>query len=132
MAKSLVRPPNCVLTTHATRTICAYSDAHLCLCVPQNYMEAIKVAEEREAYVRSIFDKYDMDKSNSIDSDELLILLDDLGLVSKLKSKPEEFASDMFEKYDANGDGVLRCASESINAASPSAADEGLYHTCHP
>ena len=39
--------------------------------------------------------------------DELLVLLDDLDLVSKLKSDPEEFIRDMFIKYDTNADGVL-------------------------
>ena len=70
-------------------------------------MEAIRIAEEREASVRQIFNKYDVDKSDTIDMDELLVLLDDLGLLTKLKTEPQEFATDMFVKYDANGDGVL-------------------------
>ena len=74
----------------------------------QSYLEAIRIAEEREAHVQKVFNKYDQDNSNTIDLDELLVLLDELNLVQKLQSKPEEFASAMFEKYDANQDGVLR------------------------
>ena len=40
-----------------------------------SYMEAIRIAEEREANVKSIFMKYDVDKSGTIDMDELLVLL---------------------------------------------------------
>ena len=70
-------------------------------------MEAIRIAEEREANVKAIFTRFDTDKSGTIDMEELLVLLDDLGLLTKLKTEPQEFAQDMFVKYDANGDGVL-------------------------
>ena len=73
-----------------------------------SYLEAIRIAEEREASVKAIFSKYDLDKSESIDMDELLVLLDDLGLLTKLKTEPTDFAAEMFTKYDANSDGVLR------------------------
>ena len=72
-----------------------------------SYMEAIRIAEEREANVKAIFTRFDTDKSGTIDMEELLVLLDDLGLLTKLKTEPQEFAQDMFVKYDANGDGVL-------------------------
>ena len=58
--------------------------------------------------MKGIFDKYDVDGSQTIDMDELLVLLDDLGLLAKLKTTPKEFAAEMFVKYDANNDGVLR------------------------
>ena len=65
------------------------------------------MAEEREKYVMSVFNRFDLDGSGTIDMDELLVLLDELGMVSKLKSDPEEFIRDMFVKYDTNFDGVL-------------------------
>lgn len=72
-----------------------------------SYIEAFRIAEEREQHMKSVFRRFDLDKSGTIDMDELLVLLDDLGLVSKLKSDPEEFIRDMFIKYDTNADGVL-------------------------
>merc|ERR1719335_485535 len=39
--------------------------------------------------------------------DELLVLLEDLGLLQKLKTDPTDLATEMFVKYDANSDGVL-------------------------
>ena len=80
-----------------------------CLFHPsQSYAEAIRIAEEREASVRTVFDKYDLDKSDSIDVEELLSLLEDLGLLKSLRTDKIEFATQMFVKYDANNDGVLR------------------------
>ena len=81
-------------------------------CVPQSYVEAIRIAEEREKQVRDAFDKYDTDNSGNIDMEELLVLLEDLGLLQKLKTEKKEFAADMFVKYDTNDDGVLRSAPE--------------------
>ena len=83
---------------------------HACALVPQSYSEAIKIAEEREKKVRHEFDKYDLDDSGTIDIDELMCLLDDLGLLTKLKTERVNFTTEMFEKYDSNEDGVLRCA----------------------
>ena len=74
----------------------------------QTYLEAVKIAEAREADVKAIFDKYDVDNSGTIEMEELLALLDDLGLISKLQTSAKDFAIDMFTKYDANDDGVLR------------------------
>lgn len=76
----------------------------------QTYLEAVKIAEAREAEVKAVFDKYDVDNSGTIEMEELLALLDDLGLVSKLQTTAKDFAIEMFTKYDANDDGVLRCA----------------------
>lgn len=70
-------------------------------------MEAIRIAEEREKNVKTQFNRYDLDGNGSIDMSELLSLLDDLGLLDKLKSEKEKFASDMFIRYDTNDDGVL-------------------------
>ena len=72
-----------------------------------SYIEALRMAEEREKYVMSVFNRFDLDSSGTIDMDELLVLLDELGMVSKLKSDPEEFIRDMFVKFDTNYDGVL-------------------------
>jgi Ca2+-binding EF-hand superfamily protein len=65
------------------------------------------MAEEREEHMRATFKRFDLDNSGSIDMDELLVLLDDLGLLTRLRTDPEEFVRDMFVKYDANYDGVL-------------------------
>ena len=65
------------------------------------------MAEEHEAHGKSVFNKFDLDQSGTIDMDELLVLLDDLGMLTKLKSDPQEFVQDMFVQYDTNFDGVL-------------------------
>ena len=75
---------------------------------PQSYGEAIRVAEEREKTVRTCFDRYDTDDSGTIDMQELMALLDDLGILTKLKTERINFTTEMFIKYDANDDGVLR------------------------
>ena len=72
-----------------------------------SYIEAMRIAEEREAQMRATFSKFDLDQSGTVDMDELLVLLDDLRLMSRLKSEPQEFVRDMFLKFDANMDGVL-------------------------
>ena len=74
---------------------------------PLSYMEAIRIAEEREANVKQVFDKYDLDKSGTVDMEEMLSLLQDLGLLNRLKTDREKFAAEMFVEYDANDDGVL-------------------------
>ena len=78
-----------------------------CLACEQSYITALRMAEEREAHGKKVFNKFDVDQSGTIDMDELLVLLDDLGMLTKLKSDPEEFVRDMFIKYDTNFDGVL-------------------------
>ena len=86
--------------------ICSHQPARL--PAAQTYLEAVKIAEAREAEVKAVFDKYDVDQSGTIEMEELLALLDDLGLVSKLQTTAKDFAAEMFAKYDANDDGVLR------------------------
>ena len=66
-----------------------------------------KQAKEREAAVRKVFVNYDRDQSDSIDMMELMCLLDDLGLLAKLKTDKQAFVAQMFTDYDANDDGVL-------------------------
>lgn len=62
------------------------------------YEEALRIAEERDARLRAAFDRFDLDGSQTIDMEELLPLMDDLGLVSDLKSDKIDFAAAMFEK----------------------------------
>ena len=71
------------------------------------YEEALRIAEERDAQLRAQFTRFDVDSSGTIDMEELLALMDELGLVAGLKCDPVDFAKEMFEKYDANHDGVL-------------------------
>ena len=95
--------------------------------ITQTYLEAVKIAEAREAEVKAVFDKYDVDNSGTIEMEELLALLDDLGLVSKLQTTAKDFAIEMFTKYDANDDGVLRCAKHQLaNVARESGPLSGL------
>jgi hypothetical protein len=72
-----------------------------------SYIAALQLAEEREAEMRGAFNRFDIDNSGTMDMDELLVLLDELGLLEKLRSDMEEFVCDMFVKYDTNSDGVL-------------------------
>ena len=67
-----------------------------------SYIAALQMAEEREARLRKSFKRFDLDNSGTIDMDELLVLLDDIGLWAKLRSDPEDFVRDVFTKYDAN------------------------------
>ena len=73
-----------------------------------SYIAALRLVEDREASIRKVFDKFDLDKSGSIDMDELMVLLDDLGMLIKLRTDNEEFCRDMFIKYDTNYDGALQ------------------------
>ena len=98
------------VTGDATTPAVARDDgAALTRLVPcsQTYFEAIKLAEEREEKVNSYFQKFDFDGSKSIEEEELLSLLDELGLVNKLKTDGQQFATDMFLEFDENGDGKL-------------------------
>ena len=89
-------------------------------------MEAIKIAEEREMTVMAAFNKYDADGSGTIDMSELLSLLEDLGLLNKLKTDRKKFAAEMFEKHDANDDNVLDFEEVRARGASVRAARGGL------
>ena len=46
--------------------------------------------------------------------EEILPLLDDLGLAKRLKTERIEFCTKMFLHFDANQDGVLRCAASAM------------------
>lgn len=74
----------------------------------QNYQEAIRIAEEREKKLREVFDRCDDNRSGSIDMEEILPVLDDLGLARRLKSDRIEFAARVFLSYDVDGSGELR------------------------
>ena len=74
---------------------------------PNSLKQEIALAKQREVEVRSVFAKYDADDSDTIEMDELTALLEDLGLLDKLKTSPVEFAARMFNQYDKNDDGVL-------------------------
>ena len=71
------------------------------------YEEALRIAEERDRSLRKTFDRFDIDGSGTIDMEELLALMDDMGLLRDLKSDPVDFASQMFARFDVNDDGVL-------------------------
>jgi len=77
--------------------------------VTQNYEEALRIAEAREREVRSFFDKFDVDGSGTIDMEEILAIMEEMGLLKNLKTDRITFCAEMFVKYDANDDGVLRC-----------------------
>ena len=64
-------------------------------------------AEEREKNVKVVFDKYDNDKSGSIDQAELTTLMEELDLLAGLKTNVIDFVSEMFVKYDENDDDML-------------------------
>jgi len=72
-----------------------------------NYEEALRVAEAREREVRGFFDKFDVDSSGTIDMEEILAIMEEMGLLRNLKTDRITFCSEMFVKYDANDDGVL-------------------------
>ena len=74
----------------------------------QNYEEALRIAEAREREVRNFFDKFDVDGSGTIDMEEILAIMEEMGLLKNLKTDRITFCSEMFVKYDANDDGVLR------------------------
>jgi hypothetical protein len=73
----------------------------------QSLKAEIAAAKEREAEVRSVFQKYDTDDSDTIEMAELMALLDDLGLLAKLKTSTVEFAARMFNEFDTDDNGVL-------------------------
>ena len=77
----------------------------------QNYQEAIRIAEEREQKLREAFDKCDDNRNGNVDLEEILPLLDELGLARRLKSDRIEFATQMFLAHDVDGSGELRCDS---------------------
>jgi len=72
-----------------------------------NYQEAIRIAEEREKKLRTAFEKFDLDGSQTIDIEEVLPLLDDLGMIKKMRSDRIEFCTKKFVETDTNQDGTL-------------------------
>ena len=72
-----------------------------------SYIEAMQLVEDRETHLRSVFNKFDLQGDGSIDMDELMVLLDDLGMLARLRTEATEFVRDMFVKFDTNLDGVL-------------------------
>ena len=54
--------------------------------VMQNYEEALRIAEAREREVRSFFDKFDVDGSGTIDMEEILAIMEEMGLLKNLKT----------------------------------------------
>jgi len=72
-----------------------------------NYQEAIRIAEEREARLKDAFDRFDGDASGTIDMEEILPLLDDLGMIKKLRTDRIDFVTKKFLEADANSDGTL-------------------------
>jgi Ca2+-binding EF-hand superfamily protein len=69
-----------------------------------NLKQEIALAKQREAEVRSVFEKYDVDGSCTIEMDELTALLEDLGLLQNLRTSVVEFAAEMFSRFDKNDD----------------------------
>ena len=57
--------------------------------------------------MRTQFDKYDVDGNGTIDMAELTSLLQDLDMLSKLKTDKTDFVAEMFMEYDSDGNGVL-------------------------
>ena len=72
-----------------------------------NLKAEIAAAKAREVEVLAVFQKYDVDGSNSIEMDELTALLEDLGLLKDLKMDTVEFAAKMFNEFDKDNNGVL-------------------------
>ena len=93
-----------------SHTRCAFAPPTSAAGTPQNYEEALRIAETREREVRGFFDKYDLDGSGTIDMEEILAIMEEMGLLKNLKTDRITFCSEMFVKYDANDDGVLRRA----------------------
>ena len=64
----------------------------------------IAAAEKRDQSVRAVFDKYDKDQSGFIEECELLVLMDELGLLAKLKSDKTAFLAKTLARHDKNND----------------------------
>ena len=78
-------------------------------CAAQSYQDALELAEKREAEVKKVFNKYDLDGSGGIDLEELTSMLEELGLLKNLQTPVEQFALQMFQEHDRNGDGMIEC-----------------------
>jgi len=67
----------------------------------------LKEAEDREAGVKKVFQQYDIDGGGSIDPAEITCVMEDLGLLSGLKTDVTSFVASAFARYDENDDGAL-------------------------
>ena len=67
----------------------------------------MQMVEDREKHMKQTFASFDYGNTGTIDMDELIVMMDELGLLTKLRTDSEEFVRDMFVKYDTNFDGVL-------------------------
>jgi hypothetical protein len=72
-----------------------------------DYKQMLKEAEEREAGVKKVFQQYDVDGGGSIDPGEITCVMEDLGLLSGLKTDVTAFVAAAFARYDENDDGAL-------------------------
>jgi len=67
----------------------------------------LRIAEKREERLRAFFDLHDADKSNTMDDGEILAVMEDMGMLQKLRSERVQFMCEMFLMCDANSDGVI-------------------------
>ena len=58
----------------------------------------------------------------TIDMEEILAIMEEMGLLKNLKTDRITFCSEMFVKYDANDDGVLRRSFATKAAPAPNTA----------
>ena len=72
-----------------------------------DYKQMLKEAEDREAGVKKVFQQYDIDGGGSIDPAEITCVMEDLGLLSGLKTDVTSFVASAFARYDENDDGAL-------------------------
>eukprot|EP00967_Tisochrysis_lutea_P136613 scaffold243917_cov33-Tisochrysis_lutea.AAC.3 len=84
--------------------------------MPLSTRELIAVAERRDEEAKAAFSKYDVDGSGKIDHTDILCVLDDLGLVKKLKSGATNFVADYnaslgaYTSLEQQGNGCIHCA----------------------
>ena len=67
----------------------------------------IAKARAHEAQVKEVFDKYDVDSSGSIDDEEMLAVLGELGLLQALRTNQVEFLTQCFVDHDIEGKGAF-------------------------
>jgi len=63
--------------------------------------------KEHEKKVRRVFNKFDLDNSGKIDCDELLAVMDDLGLLANLKTDRVTFVAKELAEHDQDGNDML-------------------------
>jgi len=72
-----------------------------------NYEQLLRDAEDRSNKVQQVFETYDHAHSGSIDSEELMCLLDDLGVLKGLKTNKIEFLASELERADKDLDSPI-------------------------